>query len=147
MRLFLLDTNVISETHKLKPSLAVMQWLNAQPVEYLCTSAIVIAELRYGIIKCDEDVKKLDLTAWIETEVLVWLKGRVLEVDEDILLRWLVIGKNLQSKKTTQPTVDLLVAAVAAEKNMIVVTRDTKPFNACGIPTFNPWTGERFNGA
>jgi hypothetical protein len=30
---------------------------------------------------------------------------------------------------------------------MGVVSRDALPFAKCGLPVFNPWTGERFNGA
>ena len=33
------------------------------------------------------------------------------------------------------------------ENNLFVATRDVAPFVACGVPTLNLWTGERFNGA
>ncbi len=41
----------------------------------------------------------------------------------------------------------MLIAAVAFENDLVVVTRDHNPFVMSGVPTLNPWTGERFNGA
>jgi hypothetical protein len=43
------------------------------------------------------------------------------------------------------PTFDqpvLFITSTAAEAGLTVVTRDTTPFEAAGVPFFSPWTGE-----
>jgi toxin FitB len=35
---------------------------------------------------------------------------------------------------------DAQIAAIAASRQFSVATRDVAPFQAAGIPTFNPWT-------
>lgn len=36
---------------------------------------------------------------------------------------------------------DLFIAAIAALKDLVVVTRDTTEFVAAGVPAFDPWSG------
>jgi toxin FitB len=38
---------------------------------------------------------------------------------------------------------DGLIAAVAAERGLVVATRDTSPFKAAGLKIINPWNGPR----
>ncbi|MFN9279315.1 MAG: PIN domain-containing protein, partial [Betaproteobacteria bacterium] len=47
--MILLDTNVVSEPLRPKPSPAVEAWINAQPLETLFLSAVTVAELRAGM--------------------------------------------------------------------------------------------------
>ena len=44
--MFLLDTNVVSETRKPKPHAGVMNWLGAQEAAALYVSAMTIGELQ-----------------------------------------------------------------------------------------------------
>jgi hypothetical protein len=37
---------------------------------------------------------------------------------------------------------DLLIAALAAQAGLIVVSRDTAHFTAADVPTFDPWNWE-----
>ena len=39
------------------------------------------------------------------------------------------------------PVVDGLLAATALVHGLVVVTRDTGPFERAGVPFLNPWTG------
>ncbi|HEY1731709.1 MAG TPA: type II toxin-antitoxin system VapC family toxin [Terriglobales bacterium] len=45
----ILDTNVISEVMRPKPSSQVLSWVQAQPSRELFTTAITVAEIYYGI--------------------------------------------------------------------------------------------------
>ena len=144
---WLLDTNVISETHKLKPSVAVVAWIASAPLSQLHTSAMNIAELIYAAGKQDDVLKRRSLDEWIEKSVRPWFVGRILDVNENGLLRWRILMRERESLREPAPAVDLLIAAVALENNMAIATCDVVPFATCGVPILNPWTGERFNGA
>ena len=144
---WLLDTNVVSETRKPKPASEVVGWIAATPLSQLYTSTINIAELIYGAHTITDILKKRVLDQWIDFTVRPWFAGRLLEVDENVLLRWRIISRERELAREPSSGVDLLMAAVALEHGMGVVTHDVAPFVACHLPVFNPWTGERFNGA
>jgi toxin FitB len=144
---WLLDTNVLSETRKKRVDNGVANWLSSVVTEQICTSAMNIAELEYGAIVTKDDLKQIEITGWIESELKPWLSDRIFAIDEDVLLRWRILSRQREIKQQPAPPVDILIAAVAQENGLYVATRDVAPFVACGIPTLNPWTGERFNGA
>lgn len=145
--MWLIDTNVISESRRANPSQAVAQWIASIEIQRTFTSAMVIAELVYGAALIDDMFKRNALQAWIDQKVRAWFTGRILEIDEAALVRWRFIRREREKLKQPAPAVDLLIAATAIESGLGVATRDTKPFIACGLPVLNPWTGERFNGA
>jgi len=144
---WLVDTNVISETKRRRPSENVLEWIKGSQLSQLFTSKMNLAELAYGAGTVSDILKRRDLEHWIETIVRPWFAGRIFEIDENILLRWRIITRERELAREPSPGVDLLIAAVAQEHQLGIVTRDIVPFVACGLPVLNPWTGERFNGA
>jgi toxin FitB len=144
---WLLDTNLLSETRKKRVNPNVAAWLASLANEQICTSTMCFAELEYGANIADDELLQIEIKTWIEEGLRPWLKGRIYPVDEKTLLRWRVISRQREIKQEPAPPVDLLIAAVAQENGMHIASRDTKPFIASGLPTFNPFTGERFNGA
>lgn len=144
---WLIDTNVISETKRRRPSENVLEWIRSSQLSQLFTSKMNLTELAYGASTVSDILKRRDLEHWIETIVRPWFAGRIFEIDENILLRWRIITRERELAREPSPGVDLLIAAVAQEHQLGIVTRDTVPFVACGLPVLNPWTSERFNGA
>lgn len=51
MARFLLDTNIVSEATKPRPSAALLEWLGTRPDEALHISTLTVAELRRGILE------------------------------------------------------------------------------------------------
>jgi toxin FitB len=144
---YLLDTNVISEMRKTSRSAEVVAWLGKQEVLQLFTSDVTMAELCFGAELVDDLVKRQKLKEWIAEIIRPWMHGRILKVTEDVLVQWRIMSRHMKKVHRFSPEADLLIAAVAFESDLVVVTRDHNPFVMCGIPTLNPWTGERFNGA
>ena len=147
MSRWLLDTNVISETRRPRPSPAVQSWIESLDIEQVCTASIVIAELRYGTLTSRDELQRLEISIWIDQLIRPWFGDRIYPVDESALLNWVVDARRLQQAREPAPPVDLLIAAVAKTSALGVATRDVKPFVSTGVPVLNPWTGERFNGA
>ena len=65
--MYLLDTNVISETRRPRPDRGVLNWLTGVPDEELHVSAVTIGELQAGIeITREQDSAKAEeLEAWL----------------------------------------------------------------------------------
>jgi toxin FitB len=144
---WLIDTNVISETRKLNAAAKVLVWLESLTVSQLFTSEMNMAELVYGAGKANGILQQREIIDWIDLKVRPLFAGRVVAANENTLVRWRLITRERNLAKSPAPAFDLLIAATAIENGLAVATRDVAPFVACGIPTFNPFTGERFNGA
>ena len=64
---------------------------------------------------------------------------RVLEVSEDVLLRWRLIVEKGRKGGYTFSHPDVLIAATALHHGLTVVSRDVRAFEAAGAPVLNPW--------
>lgn len=106
-----------------------------------------MAELRYGALASRDEERRIEIGLWIDRAVRPWFGNRIFPADEDVLLNWRLFARQRQQARESAPPVDLLIAATAKTYNLGVATRDVQPFIQCGLPVFNPWTGERFNGA
>ena len=63
---YLLDTNVISEAVRQRPSPAVLEWLSSVPSEALYISVLVIGEVRRGVELLADGKRRERLRAWLE---------------------------------------------------------------------------------
>ena len=137
---FLLDTNVVSEWVKPRPSPGVVEWLASADEDRLFLSVATLAELRYGIERLPAGRKSVQLQEWLETELRSRFEGRVVVIDEAVAALW---GKLLaKADAVGRPigAMDGFLAATAAAHQMTLVTRNEMDFAGAGIKTFNPWT-------
>jgi len=132
---FLLDTVVLSELRKSKPSRKVVQWIKAQKAESLFISVVSIGELERGIerVRKSDAVFAAELEQWLET-LLGLYADRVLQVSANAARLW---GR--LSAKLGHDGADLLIAATALSHGSTVVTRNVKRFAPTGVRIFNPF--------
>lgn len=139
MRGWLIDTNVLSELRRPKPSQRVRAFVNGQSGDVLFASDVAFAEVRFGIEQIADPGRRADLARWLDHTLRPLFAGRVLPVTEDVLLRWRLMLDRGRTKGHTFSDPDLLIAALAAQAGLIVVSRDTGHFVAAGVPVFDPW--------
>ena len=75
----------------------------------------------------------------VQTELLIWFRGRILPVTQAIADHWGVLEGQSQLKGTPLNTADGMIAATALEQNLTVVTRNVKDFGGLGVTLINPW--------
>ncbi|RLE21712.1 MAG: VapC toxin family PIN domain ribonuclease, partial [Acidobacteria bacterium] len=75
---FLLDTCVLSELVKPRPSTAVCDWVAAQNEDRLFLSVITVGELQKGISKLPPGRRRTELQKWLEGDLLIRFQGRIL---------------------------------------------------------------------
>ncbi len=136
---FLLDTNVLSELRRLRPEPQVVWFLEAQPEELLFVSTVTFAEIRFGIERLDDPARRAELGDWLETSIRPLFVNRVVEISEEVILRWRLLLESGRKRGHTFGQPDLFIAAAAAVNNLVVVSRDVEHFVAAGVPTFDPW--------
>lgn len=102
-------------------------------------SDVVVAEIRFGIETAARSERRDRLGVWLKDTIRPMFAGRILPVTEDIFLRWRWIVEMTRRKGYTFDQSDALVAATAVHHNLVVLTRDIKPFEQAEVAYLNPW--------
>ena len=139
---WLLDTNVISELRRPRPSARVRAFVGGQRLEDLFVSTVTFAEIRYGIETIDDPIRRSELNDWLLHRVRPMFDQRVLEVSEDVMLKWRLLVEDGRKVGHTFSQPDLIIAATALQHGLTVVTRDTSDFKLARVPLLNPWLDE-----
>jgi predicted nucleic acid-binding protein len=130
---YLLDTNVVSQTAKLQPNAAVMNWWKLQDELSLMLSAIVFQELRFGIEMLQPGSKRDRLKEWLEIRLRNEFAERILPVTGEIAE---VSGRLIADRKKDAHTLDpadALIAATALVHGLQVATLNRKHFERLGV--------------
>lgn len=133
---YLIDTNVLSELRRKSPDPAVARWFADRPPGTLYLSVLTLGELRKGVERLADPVRRLALLDWLETGLPAFFAGRVLAVDAAVADRW----GHLQARAGRPlPAVDSLLAATALHHGLILVTRNVRDVSDLGVQVLNPW--------
>lgn len=140
---YLLDTNVVSEWVKARPSPGVVAWLAEADEDRIFLSVCALAELRYGIARMAAGARRQRLDAWLSQELPLRFEGRILPIDASVADRWGVVRARGKSAGRSIDIIDGFIAATAEVHHLTVVTRDTKVFRGIGASVFDPWSEGR----
>jgi predicted nucleic acid-binding protein len=143
---WLLDTNVISEPTRRTPSPEVMGWVGAQPTSALYTVSLAFAEIRAGIDRVADPVRRADLAHWLDFRVRPLFGSRVIDADEIVWSALLQILARVKAAHRTIPVTDLVFAAAAERHQLVVVTRNVRHFAGTGVRVLNPWVASPVPG-
>jgi predicted nucleic acid-binding protein len=137
--MILLDTNIVSEAWRPRPSEAVIAWVDAQPVLslYLCTP--VLAELRYGVERMPDNPRKVRLQGHIDTLETEGYRDRILPFDQSAALEFGRITAVRERMGRRMEPLDAFIAAIALSQKATLATRDVGDFAEIGLDLVNPF--------
>jgi toxin FitB len=137
---FLLDTNVVSELIRPRPSRKVVSWVDATPEALMFLSAITIGEVRKGIdLLAIDDPRRPALQSWLDRDLRLRFTGRLLPFDDGVAERWGQLEAFAKKRRLTVPTIDAQLAATALHHGLTFVTRNTTDIAPTGVPVIDPW--------
>ena len=139
---WLLDTNVISELRRPRPSARVRSFIASQRLDDLFVSTVTFAEIRFGIDAVGDPIHRAELNDWLLHRVRPMFHQRVLEVSEDVMFKWRLLVEEGRKVGHTFSQPDLIIAAIALQHGLTVVTRDTGDYKLARVPLLNPWVDE-----
>lgn len=120
--MLVLDTNTISYYFRNEP--CVVQKLQSTPLQQIAVPAIVVYELKYGILRLANDAAQPRLHAL--SKFLQFLT--IIPVDENVAETAATIRVDLERKGTPIGAHDVLIAASAVAINGQLVTRNVREF-------------------
>lgn len=133
---YLIDTNVLSELKRKTPYPNVLRWFVDRPASTLYLSVLTLGEIRKGIQAIPQVTQRQTLVDWLETDLILFFRGRLLAVDAAVADRW---GRLVAEAGRPLPAIDSLLAATALEHDLTLVTRNTKDFEGLRLSILNPW--------
>lgn len=136
---WLLDTNVLSELRRSRPDKKVVAFVDGQPLDLLHVSAVTLAEIRFGIELLADAARRAELNDWLTHKVRPMFEQRILDVSEDVILKWRMLVEAGRKAGHTYSQPDLFIAATAMHHGLTVVTRDTREYERARVPLLNPW--------
>jgi toxin FitB len=132
--MYLLDTDVISETRRRRPHGGVLSRLQSVGNSALYVSAVSVGEIQTGIeiTRRQDPAKSAEIEAWIEEMLGTY---RVLPMDAQAFRVWarLTLGRS----NTLYD--DAMIAATAAVHGLTIATRNTRDFAGFGVAVFDPF--------
>jgi toxin FitB len=136
---WLLDTNILSELRRPKPEQKVVAFVAGCPLDQLYISAVTLAEIRFGIELVGDPNRRADLNDWLANKVRPMFGERVLQITEDIMLKWRLLVEEGRKAGHTFSQPDLIIAATAIHHGLTLVTRDRSDYDRARVPVINPW--------
>lgn len=139
--MFLIDTNVISESRKMRSGRAapqVVAWLKATDPSTTFVSAMTLFELELGVVRIErrDAAQGTSLRRWLDQIVKPGFAGRVLAMDGAVALA--CAGLHVPDPVSER---DGWIAATALVHGLTVVTRNVRDFEGTGVGVVDPWAG------
>jgi len=134
--MYLLDTNVVSESFRSRPDPRVVEWLASIPAHELRLSVVTDMEIERGVLLRERKDPRQGATLrrWAETARAA-VEHQILDVTVPVAR----ICAEIQIPDR-RPMADALIAATALHHDLIVVTRNEKDFDVPGLRVLNPFS-------
>ena len=138
--MILLNTNVVFETMRPRPSVRVLDWLDAQRITQVFVSSATQAEMLLGVALLPAGQRRADFSKMVDALFDQDFAHRCLPFDQAAapLYAKVVAGR----KKAGLPisTEDAQIAALALRHGFCLATRNTADFSGiAGLELINPW--------
>jgi toxin FitB len=137
--MILLDTNVISELMRGKPSAQVVAWIEERPRSRLGITTITQAEILYGIELLPKGRRKHALLTTAQVMFSEDFRGRIFPFNSEAASAFAKIAAIRQTQGKPISQLDAQIAAIVQTVGAELATRNVTDFEGCGIKVQNPW--------
>lgn len=133
----ILDTNVISEIMRAAPETQVEEWVRGVPPALVHTTAVTLAEVRFGIARLPAGRRQALLEA--ADDVFEAFADRVLPFDAAAADHYADLVVQRQRVGAPITGFDAQIAAICRARGASLATRNTRDFVDLGIDVVDPW--------
>ncbi|HUZ76318.1 MAG TPA: type II toxin-antitoxin system VapC family toxin [Chloroflexota bacterium] len=136
--MIVLDTNVVSELMRPEPDPQVATWVRDRGRRELGTTAITLAEVRYGIARLTDGRRKQILLATAD-EIFSTYHDQVLPFDAVAAEQYAIIASTRERAGRPISGFDAQIAAVCRARGAALATRNVADFEGTGVEIIDPW--------
>ena len=135
--MIVLDTNVVSELMRGAPDPAVREWVLRTPD--LTTTAVTLAEIRYGIARLTAG-RRRDLLGDAAEQIFAAFRDQVLPFDAAAALEYdrVVVQRDVVGRPIDG--FDAQIAAICRSRGAELATRNLRDFDGAGVAVLDPWS-------
>jgi predicted nucleic acid-binding protein len=137
--MIVLDTNVLSEALRPRPSSRVLEWLRSHPPTALFTTTITEAEIHFGLELLPAGKRRNALEAAVALVFDADLRGRVLPFDSAAAHEYAVLAASRRRVGQPMSQADAQIAAIVRSRGAALATRNVADFAGCAFEVINPW--------
>jgi hypothetical protein len=139
--MIILDTNVLSELMKPKPSARVVTWVARQSAAELFTTSITEAEIFFGIELLAKGKRREGLLAAAEAMFAEDLGGRIFGFESDAARSFSTIAAHRRALGRPISHADAQIAAIAQVRGAKLATCNVAGFEDCGLDVLDLRSG------
>lgn len=137
--MIVLDTNVVSELARPQPAPKVVDWVDAQDSADLVITAVTAAEIRAGVALLPTGRRQRQIAERMEALITETFAGYVLAFDVDSSEYYANIVATRTHAGRPISGLDAQIAAVCAQHDGTLATRNTDDFDGLDLNLINPW--------
>lgn len=137
--MLIFDTNVLSETMRLRPNPDIIGWIDGHPSNSFWTTSITVFEIFAGIERMDDGKRKRNFREMFEASLVEDFNGRIVDFDTPAASAAATIAGHLYGIGHAVEIRDLQIAGIVLARKATLVTRNVKDFQHSGIRLINPW--------
>lgn len=138
--MIVLDTTVVSELMRQTPASAVVEWVRSCSPRELFTTAVTLAEVRYGIERLPKGRRTRVLTE-IAERIFGRFEHQLLPFDARATAPYAVLVRERDRAGLPIDGFDAQIAAICRTHRAVLATRNDKDFQHTGIDVIDPWLG------
>lgn len=135
--MIVLDTNVVSELMRARPHPAVRSWVQRTPD--LATTAVSVAEIRYGIARLPDGSRR-EALAEAADQIFSAFRDQVLPFDAPAAFSYAEVVVRREAAGQPVDGFDAQIAAICRSRRAVLATRNVKDFRNTGVVVLDPWT-------
>lgn len=136
--MIVVDTNVASELMRPSPAKTVVDWMRSQDGRDLCTTAITVAEIGYGIERLPRGHRREALKVAV-AEVFGMFAAQVLPFDAAAAEQYGLVVSHRDGLGLPIDGFDAQIAAICRVRGAALATRNLADFRQAGVDLINPW--------
>lgn len=137
--MIVLDTNVVSELMRPSPAAEVVAWLRRQDLGSLTTTAVNVAEIRFGLARLRAGRRVAQLRRLVD-DLLSTFPDQVLPFDGTAASVYGDLAAARERAGQPISALDAQVAAICLSHQARLATRNTRDFEHTGVELLDPWT-------
>ena len=137
--MIVLDTNVIWELFRPRPTPHVVEWLESLTDEVAITT-ITLAELLAGVGRLPHGRRKVELETAIDAAIQPYRNTRaLLAFDDDAAEEYADLLVVRERAGLPISMADAQIAAICRANGAVCATRNVKDFGETGVELISPW--------